>query len=562
MSVEFESKANSSAPEGPAPITVTSGSSAPTPGPINDAEVIGDLESDAAQAVLNSEVVFGYVENGPEVPKDRWFEQRLTWQDLLNDLLTLHPIHAQKEGSTVFFYETELTGQSALLNGTSTRYMYRSKAHVKSVTAYVLDVDGTDHIDRVRDRLEEMGLFAVLYTTHSHSTLATKDGDRFRVIIPLERPFTVAENGGTTNAAAKKWKSQYIGFAKELGIKDADPTAANFAQAMFLPRRPSEEASFKHYIIAGRALRIDEMPCSNAGLDIRTLDASNQAHEGSSAILSDGFDVHAWFNDYGAHFDIVEFLETIDWDIRSEQAGDGITIMCPNHAEHSEPDDGTDQAAWCKPGNLEEGFVLTCLHGHCRNHHTWDFIKLIEGRIHDGEAALPSDYKTLSDLLCSPNFYRHLPPLSSAPPPSTYQVKPPCDLRHLGTPKQVEEAYETLMANLNRREDDYINIFAGLQLAGNPQLAAQRLDELLKDSGELNTNTIARLKKRGLSLAEKERKSFAREREALRKEKLQAATAEGSELAHPSMDTAAPLGETHGFLGSSHTAGTETAAPR
>jgi hypothetical protein len=544
MSVKFENKAYRPASEGPATIATTSEPCASTDHMINDAVVVGDLSSDVAQAVLNSEVVCGYAATAPRVPKDRWFEQCLTWKGLLDGPLTQHPVHSHKEGPAVFFYEADLTGHSSQLKGTTTRYMYRGKAHVKAVTAYVLDIDGTDDINRVRDQLAELGLFAVLYTTHSHAKKATDNGDYFRVIIPLDRPFTVAENGGTPNEAAKKWQSRYLGFAKKLGITDADPSAANFAQMMYLPRRASQDASFKHYIIAGRALRIDEMSSSKAEPTIRDSAASSGVPEGPSAILSDGFDLQAWFGDYGSHFEIVEFLRTIDWDIRNEQAGDGITIMCANHAEHSEPDDGTDQAAWCKPGNLEGGFVLTCRHAHCADLHTWHFFKLIEDRIADGEAALPADYGALSDLICSPDFYKDLPSSSGMPLASTYRVKRSGALRPLSTPRQVEVAFETLKANSNRGEDDYVNIFAGLQIAGNKQLAVQRFDELLKSNGELNPNIIARLRKQGLTLAERHRKSFARKQEALLKKKLQAATAEASELAHPSMDIAAPLGET------------------
>ncbi len=153
-----------------------------------------------------------------------------------------------------------MTGRYITNNGDKQAFTYRAKAHAKSVTAFVIDIDGTDKIDRVRDRLIELGLFGVLYTTHSHAAKGTPDSDYFRVIVPLDRPFLVSEFGGTVNQASKEWMARYAGFAKRLGIPDLDLSAAKFIQMMYLPRRATKDSDFKHYVVAGRALSISEMP--------------------------------------------------------------------------------------------------------------------------------------------------------------------------------------------------------------------------------------------------------------------------------------------------------------
>mgnify|MGYP003631832515 CR=1 FL=1 len=196
----------------------------------NDAIIYGDLHSEEAQKVLGSELVTGFSHRAPKVAGDKWFQKKFRLRDGL-EALTRHPVQKNKEGTALFFNETELTGRVLTKNGEKQVFTYRGKAHAKSVTAFVIDIDGTDHIDRVRNRIVEMGRFAVLYTTHSHARKASEDGDFFRVIMPLERPFLVDEHGGNPRAAAMNWLSRYVGFSKVLGIRDLDLSAAMKCQS-------------------------------------------------------------------------------------------------------------------------------------------------------------------------------------------------------------------------------------------------------------------------------------------------------------------------------------------
>ena len=115
----------------------------------------------------------------------------------------------------------------------------------------------------------DLGFFGILYTTYSHAKKATPDGDYFRVIVPMDRLFLVSEHGGTVSKASQEWLARYVGFAKLLGIQDMDLSAAKFVQMMYLPRRASAGSAFKHYLVAGRALTIAEMPI-DVGLSPRS----------------------------------------------------------------------------------------------------------------------------------------------------------------------------------------------------------------------------------------------------------------------------------------------------
>lgn len=377
---------------------------------LNDAQVIGGINSIECLSVLNKTFVCGASQGAPRVPSDKWERFELTWREALG-MLSQHPVQKDKEGLALFYYDTEQTGNIRVENGRRKVFMHRTKNATYSVTAFVIDIDGTDTVDRVRDKLFALGLFAVIYTTHSHARKSTPDGDYFRVIIPLERPFKVSEHGGTVRKASDAWLSKYIGFCEVLGIKNPDASAAKFAQMMYTPRRPSEDAEYRHYLIAGRALKLDDMPSADVSHIKKGSGRIGRARQGggsingSPAFLQNGFDLKAWHKDWGEHFDLEFFLETVGWDIRNPNANGGMGILCPNHMEHSELDDGEDEACWACQEHDGQGFVITCLQDHCRSLCTWDFLRLVEEGLASGDAMLPDEFGCLSDALISPLMY-------------------------------------------------------------------------------------------------------------------------------------------------------------
>lgn len=135
---------------------------------MNAAFVIGDLDTPESQAVLNSHLIVGYSDRAPKVAGDKWVRGDMPLRDYLEQF-TSHPVQAKKEGSACFFNETELTGRSNTYNGDTAIFTHRSKKFAISVTAFVIDIDGTDTVDRMVSKIRELGLFAIIYTTHSHS---------------------------------------------------------------------------------------------------------------------------------------------------------------------------------------------------------------------------------------------------------------------------------------------------------------------------------------------------------------------------------------------------------
>jgi hypothetical protein len=106
---------------------------------MNDATVYGDMHSLEARKVLETEFTAGFSERAPKVSGDKWFQLIGPFHQAL-DLLTKHPVSGKKEGSALFFNETELTGRERELGGQRLPLAYRGKSYAKSVTAFVIDV--------------------------------------------------------------------------------------------------------------------------------------------------------------------------------------------------------------------------------------------------------------------------------------------------------------------------------------------------------------------------------------------------------------------------------------
>lgn len=218
--------------------------------------------------------------------------------------------------------------------------------------------------------------------------------------------------------------------------------------------------------------------------------------------------------------------------------------MCPNHLEHSEPDDGSDAGGWCCAADKNQPFVVFCHHDHCGDLCTWDFIRLFEDRLKDGDAVLPDEFSTLSEALCNEIFYPEIDGETLQVHPSDYGATKKIDLKFLSTLKKVEVAFKNAAENEQAGDLDFISLFAGVAKAGNKSGATKRLKELFKADGRYNNSELVSLKAQAKSLlAEANAAVAAEEREQQKAEALEAMDGE-LDFAHPSWDIAAPLGST------------------
>lgn len=492
--------------------------------PVNkhhDAVIIGDLEAPEVDALLNLPVIVGTTDSAPRLPADRWERHAMTWAAAIDGLLTRHPERGDKGGNAFFFAESDQTRTRR--NGVD--YCYKLKDRIRRVFAVAIDVDGGCTVEAVIERILTKGIFAVIYTTHSHTTKGGDGSDRFRIVLPLAKPFDL-------DAGGDEWEALYVGLCAALIPEGGewDFSASRPSQLMYAPARPSG-AAFKHYVIAGVGVDLSTVKKGDASPYRKRApsgSARGAAHDGEPAFLSDGFDLMAWHSDHGEYFLLKSFLEWIGWDVGS-RAGEGFDILCPNAAAHSP---GTGETAWAIDGlEADNGAAIFCHHSHCADLRTWDFLRMLEDQCPD----LPEGFTTLSALICDPTLY---PDTVDGEPVEVRQedyVDVAITIEWLKTPAAVKRAFNALSDRSS--EAAFSALYAGVAKGGNRAPALARLGELMAGLGRFSANDLKRLAGDGRKMLDADRKAHAAEKaEEARGELAEALTRE--DLAHPSMDPA------------------------
>jgi len=144
------------------------------PDRIGDATVIGDLAE--CDALLNMPVVVGTTDTAPRTFGSNWERHEQSWAETIATFLSRHPEQDHKGGNALFFAE----GQKARKRRNGVDYCYKLEKKILNVRAVAADIDGGCTVEQVIPRLRELGLFAVIYSTHSHAAKGGPGSDRFR----------------------------------------------------------------------------------------------------------------------------------------------------------------------------------------------------------------------------------------------------------------------------------------------------------------------------------------------------------------------------------------------
>ncbi|MEM6635541.1 MAG: primase-helicase family protein [Pseudomonadota bacterium] len=518
----------------------------------NQVVILGDMGSPEMQSVLTSEIT---TLNAPTT-KTKGHEWKLGTRmvnQLISKFLSQHPVEEEKDGRA-FAYARSVSGKE--MDGV--QYGYRNQDAIEAVTAFVGDIDGTDKARRIANRIHELGYAGVVYTTHSHPEKKTEHGDRCRFIIFLDEPFQIP-NAQEIDPPRKGQKSKrrviteerreaiaeyharYAGMCAKLGLDEIDASAMNLHHMQYTPRRASEDAEFEHYIIAGRALRIEDMPLGDPSKyrkEVQAPSGANLSAKKSSGrvVLFDGFEIAPWWEDGGRFIMGDLIFEMLDWDVRGYNGG-WTEIQCPNCANHSDPND--DAAAFI---DGDDGFGFNCFHDHCANIGTWEMFVLIDQAIQDGEIDLPDGFESLSQLLCDPCLFPdNVDGEELEFDAADYGVREEIEIQFLGSPKKVQKAFNAVAHNDRAGDDHYAALYAGVAKAGNKHPAVAKLDELMTAHKRHDANKRKALNKLGNEMVKAEREAWkAQKNDTSRREAEDAL--ERYDLANPSMDPAEPLG--------------------
>lgn len=289
------------------------GASAPdTPSLINDATIVGVEHPDMA-ALFDKEVSYmtgQLYDQGDRrnTQKGGWQLNTHPWSVLLaheKSPLTNHPVGKTKQGASIVIGET-IDGE-------------RTANAVKSLGAIVIDIDSGPTIESVIAKLEELGHFALVYSSFNHKKtsitlkhddvvkklridetpnraqvleyLRTHHKDRYepdfleeitvddfryhgpnglqilcttpplhklRIILPLWEPAMLADIGTTATQWKENWANIVTGYVvNELGVS-FDSTSCDVNRLFYLPRHP-KGSDWTSTLVLGRPVRYDEI---------------------------------------------------------------------------------------------------------------------------------------------------------------------------------------------------------------------------------------------------------------------------------------------------------------
>ena len=375
----------------------------------NDALVYGDV----SEAILSRGVSMAFSKAGAKTAPGRWRNVVCTVRDVLNHRLTVHPEAKDKDGE-------------CMLSGSIVGYERRTAA-VDVLYWMALDLDTGEDMDRVRERIQSLGLFAVLHTSWSNgkdttdvkkeavfrflgnnATDATRDevceylgqvkryrphvldtaemtgtvqtGDGFqyrvrhasmtklRVWFLLAEPFRFADRGATHTIGTIEWKERYRGMARLLDVA-TDRACVDPARLWYLPRHPGG-AQWRCEVVAGRALDIGTLPRVTDQDERRA--GLSPYEQGAAEMTSGNYqtrNIAMFAARYADRFQAEMAMLDLepDGDRGHRASGAGRTHRCPGDDDHTNAGDELDSGFFVvnADDSNSDSFVMHCRHDAC-----------------------------------------------------------------------------------------------------------------------------------------------------------------------------------------------------
>ena len=371
------------------PVTNDAGEVSPTT-VWNNATLHGVIDDE----ILDAEVEISFSKFGEATPKGKWLTKGGTVRTVF-DWLSRHEV-GDKDG-TCFM-------QGALVGGD------RNAAAVKHQDFLVMDCDSGEPLESIHAKVRNLGVAAIVYTTHSHMKTTSEikrdalvkwtggDGEedpttsqaidyltdekgyyppllegaavtaiehtprgvmvfvkhkpmpKARVVFILANRFSFSK-GGTQTERTKEWKERYAGVAKTMGLV-IDKSCTDLPRLFFTPRHP-KGAPFQIDVFPGEYLDLDSMPRVTAA-ELRG-GGDNPFSDAGSAMAGKGGGTYQtanmlqFFARHGRHFDFADFLAEVDpdGDRGSRSKGLGRTHRCPNDDMHTDAGNPEDKGFFC-----------------------------------------------------------------------------------------------------------------------------------------------------------------------------------------------------------------------
>ncbi len=382
---------------------------------LNDAIFLGEIP----QNVLDLPLLLGCGRNEQD---KRWPARQMTWAQLVSTLSS-HKV-GTKEGT-------------AFLQGSAIDHMRKSTA-IDALYIMGLDIDSGIHFDWAVNRVKELGLSAVLYTTHSHlkndtfvlessfgqfarrnkidayPTLETMKrflkeerhweqwivdtielGEepeqqaigkgfalrhapmpKFRIVFPLSEPYRIAKFRGSQADAIDFWKSKLVGLSKVIGLP-IDEACLDLARLFYMPRH-GKGKPFQVTVTGGKALDFDDIPEGRQRRGEAKPDDNVFKEAAKDLGAGSGKGLKRWAAETADKFDIAKFFrEVAPTHIRTDDGGPKLAVDCPFDSAHSNAGDPDDRGTFVQSPGAESGFesfVWSCSHNSCKGRDRLEMI--------------------------------------------------------------------------------------------------------------------------------------------------------------------------------------------
>lgn len=384
---------------------------------LNDAEVVGVV----AKEVWDRRISVLYSPKGARLSRDKWTPRSATFGEFFASVFSKHTV-GPKDGPCV-----------VLGDGSE-----RSKRSMRFASMVGIDVDNGQSPQEIEDRLLDLNICALIYSTHSHmkshtdvaqdkliKELDLDDGEtptrgmmvgyltgmkgldpalfeglsdepvfthedmpvwrlshrpmpKFRVFFPLKEDFQFSHPTEAHKDRLERFADKLRGLAEMVGIDQMDQSCTDPSRLFYLPTHGKDRPHFIT-LLSGEMLDFDsvaEVKSVRKGLS--ALKEIGRSLSGSGSLATPGgMSLKKWAATYAAGFEILDLIKDHAPDkLRSAcSSNQGMHAQCPFDDEHSNPGDPEDQGFFVINGSESEGgFVAHCMHDSCQGRDRLDYL--------------------------------------------------------------------------------------------------------------------------------------------------------------------------------------------
>ena len=382
----------------------------------NDAWLYGE-DSPEWRAILEREMTFllpDVLRRGAK--QERWTNTTSTFY---------HWLEGGVAGGLTCHLERKKKGYMPVLFGSSAGNERNAKA-IKTKETLELDVDSGDSLGKAEERIEELGLAALAYTSFNDGatkSLYTRDAvlqklgierdptdedmreylinlgkhtsehiasvkvvnphlhtaegvkvevahaplEKFRLVFPLTETLTITDLATTHRLAQMRYASLVRGLAQMIGVIP-DESCVDVSRAFYAPSHPPN-ADYHIAVIRGRGLTIEELPEIGKERSKNVRDSVDREFK-------------RWAAQNGKRLEVARLIESECPERIREDKNSLLVVECPFDHEHSNAGDPDDSACHVRDADgLDGGFQWACKHNSCSE---YDRLDMLARAIADG----------------------------------------------------------------------------------------------------------------------------------------------------------------------------------